>query len=251
MMLSRCQATAVIPASYNDDTLPVSGRDDGPARPCARPASEGSLDESTSRLEGMIPANHDHHTVPLLSYDCGLGMTALAASLSLSITRHKRTVLVVLILLLGLGLSFGLYPGVIAGADPKPDPVEGLWLTQDHGGVVQISRCSAGLCGRIVWIDVTRPRPNGSLPSVGDMAPSINGRVLCGLEILTGFKPVAGTPWIHGTIFNPVDGRTWQGELEVDDTDTLHLRGYVLIPLLGMTHLWTRTRADSITPCRP
>jgi len=51
----------MIPASYNDDTLPVSGRDDGPARPCARsqgrgcarPASEGSLDESTSRLEGM------------------------------------------------------------------------------------------------------------------------------------------------------------------------------------------------------
>ena len=52
----------MIPASYNDDTLPVSGRDDGPARPCARsqgrrcarPASEGSLDESTSRLEGII-----------------------------------------------------------------------------------------------------------------------------------------------------------------------------------------------------
>ena len=50
----------IIPASYNDDTLPVSGRDDGPARPCARsqgrgcarPAPEGSLDESTSRLEG-------------------------------------------------------------------------------------------------------------------------------------------------------------------------------------------------------
>ena len=44
----------MIPASYNDDTLPVSGRDGGPARPCARPASEGSLDESPSRLEGMI-----------------------------------------------------------------------------------------------------------------------------------------------------------------------------------------------------
>ncbi len=51
----------MIPASYNDDTLPVSGRDDGPARPCARsqgrgcarPASEGSLDESPSRLDGM------------------------------------------------------------------------------------------------------------------------------------------------------------------------------------------------------
>jgi hypothetical protein len=57
-------ARRLIPASYNDDTLPVSGRDDGPARPCARsqgrgcarPASEGSLDESTSRLEGIRAA---------------------------------------------------------------------------------------------------------------------------------------------------------------------------------------------------
>ena len=37
----------MIPASYNDDTLPVSGRSRGPA-------SEGRLDDSTSRLEGMI-----------------------------------------------------------------------------------------------------------------------------------------------------------------------------------------------------
>ncbi len=56
----------VIPASHNTDTVPVSGRDSGPARPCARslratlgrrgcarPASEGSLDESPSRPEGM------------------------------------------------------------------------------------------------------------------------------------------------------------------------------------------------------
>ena len=55
--VSTSRLEGIIPASYNDDTLPVSGRDDGPARPCARsqgrgcarPASEGSLDESLSR----------------------------------------------------------------------------------------------------------------------------------------------------------------------------------------------------------
>jgi len=55
----------MIPASYNDDTLPVSGRDGGPARPCARPASEGSLDESPSRLDGMIPASYNDDTLPV------------------------------------------------------------------------------------------------------------------------------------------------------------------------------------------
>jgi len=56
-----------MPASYNDDTLPVSGRDGGPAsswtrsqgRGGARPASEGSLDESPSRLDGIMPSGLD------------------------------------------------------------------------------------------------------------------------------------------------------------------------------------------------
>ena len=51
----------LIPASPDTDTSPVSGRDGGPAsswtrsqgRGCARPASEGSLDESPSRPDGM------------------------------------------------------------------------------------------------------------------------------------------------------------------------------------------------------
>ena len=60
----------LIPASPDTDASPVSGRDGGPAsswtqspsvtlggRGCARPASEGSLDESPSRPEGMIPAS--------------------------------------------------------------------------------------------------------------------------------------------------------------------------------------------------
>jgi len=56
-----------IPASPDTDTSPVSGRDGGPARPCARsqgrgcarPASEGSLDESPSRLDGITAARPD------------------------------------------------------------------------------------------------------------------------------------------------------------------------------------------------
>ncbi len=62
----------VIPASYNDDTLPVSGRDGGPAsswtrsqgRGCARPASEGSLDESPSRPDGIRDRRRHRSNIP-------------------------------------------------------------------------------------------------------------------------------------------------------------------------------------------
>ncbi len=163
----------------------------------------------------------------------------------------------ILVLILGFGASLGLYPSVIADADSKPKPkpysAEGMWLTADRSGAIEILRCGSGLCGRIAWIDVTHPPPERSGAVLGppNSPPAINGRLLCGLEILMGFVPAGDGPWIRGTIFNPVDGQSWRGELEVDGNDTLHLRGYVLIPLLGMTQLWTRVPAGSLTPCRP
>jgi len=62
----------LIPASPDPDTSPVSGRDGGPARPCARsqgrgcarPASEGSLDESPSRPDGLTGVGRAHEYSP-------------------------------------------------------------------------------------------------------------------------------------------------------------------------------------------
>ena len=69
----------LIPASPDTDTSPVSGRDGGPAsswtrsqgRGCARPASEGSLDESPSRLEGF-----DEVVMTMADGDCAARMLA-------------------------------------------------------------------------------------------------------------------------------------------------------------------------------
>ncbi len=47
----------MIPASYNDDTLPVSGRDDGPARPCTR---------TSARTRTQTPAQWHNRLARLL-----------------------------------------------------------------------------------------------------------------------------------------------------------------------------------------
>jgi len=59
--------------------ITVSGRDGGPARPCARsqgrgcarPASEGRLDVSASGLAGVIPASYNDDTLPVSGRDDG------------------------------------------------------------------------------------------------------------------------------------------------------------------------------------
>jgi uncharacterized protein (DUF2147 family) len=125
------------------------------------------------------------------------------------------------------GVAMLLHVGAaLAAATGSP---LGTWLTQDGDGVVQIYPCGAGFCGRIVGMSET-VRPDGSRPV--DRA----GRPQCGLTILRETSETETHVW-SGRITNPDDGATWNCEFWLEP-DGLHLRGYVLVPLLGQTQIW-------------
>jgi uncharacterized protein (DUF2147 family) len=124
-----------------------------------------------------------------------------------------------------------LFAGTFAGAVRAATVPEGYWLTQDHDGVIALSDCGAALCGRIVGMLKSR-LPDGSLP----LDPG--GHPVCGLPILH-VDPIAADVW-EGRITNPRDGSIWSSRLSLDRDGTLHLRGFVLVPLFGLTHVWTR-----------
>ncbi|MDI4664353.1 DUF2147 domain-containing protein [Xanthobacter autotrophicus] len=135
-----------------------------------------------------------------------------------------------------------LFAGIaIAGLLSAPalagDPV-GLWQTPSRGGQVEISRCGASLCGRLVSSEGIKADPN--LKDVNNSNASLRGRVLKGVTILTGFS---GGPkeWSGGSIYNAEDGKTYSGSITLDGDDTLKLRGCVVAPLCK-TQVWTRLR---------
>ncbi len=107
---------------------------------------------------------------------------------------------------------------------------EGLWLTQDHDGVIELRACGAGLCGRIVGMTQT-VRPDGSIPA------DPQGHPMCGLIILHALPDGPGQ-W-SGEITDPTDGSGWNCTLRLDATGNVKLRGYLLVPLLGRTQTWT------------
>jgi len=128
-----------------------------------------------------------------------------------------------LALLLASAASFS-----VARAATNQSPV-GTWLTQDRDGVIQIYRCGAGICGRIVGMSEI-VRPDGTRPV--DRA----GHPQCGLVILRETADTHAHIW-SGRITNPDDGSTWRCESWVD-ADGLHLRGYIFVPMLGQTQVW-------------
>ncbi len=123
-------------------------------------------------------------------------------------------------------------------AEGAAGSVFGLWRIEDRTAVVSIARCANGLCGTIVGLSETVGK-DGRVPV------DHRGTPICGLTILHAADPSPSGVW-QGHIVNPNDGSSWTCEVWAAG-DGLHLRGYLVVPLLGQTQIWPKY-AGNVTP---
>ena len=131
-------------------------------------------------------------------------------------------------------LVLSLVGNVVASTDP----VFGLWLLDGEKAIVEIGPCAEAVCGRIVWLNDQRS------DATDDEAAVERRKALCGLELIKGFRQRESGAWDGGTIYNPRDGKQYSAEMRVRSDGTLGLRGYLLLPALGQTRIWTRAPDD-------
>ena len=71
---------------------------------------------------------------------------------------------------------------------------------------------------------------------------------MMGLTIVKGMKR-NGNKYTGGSILDPRDGTVYHAQMELsEDGQQLSVRGYLGIPLLGQTQIWTRLPDDAIAP---
>jgi len=138
------------------------------------------------------------------------------------------------------GFLLWLFLCPLGHAEQERSPLEGLWLTQDGGGVIRIATCGGVLCGWIAGLDLGP----GEEPE-----RDVHGRSQCGLPLIQALEQVTAAEW-RGSITNPRDGRTYDARLSLDQQGRLNLRGYVLVPLFGSTQVWTRYNGEIGPDCR-
>lgn len=138
-----------------------------------------------------------------------------------------------------VALLLGLITAGAARADVGPI---GVWLTESGSGHVEIAPCGPALCGKIVWLK--EPLTEKGEPKTDRHNPdeALRPRPILGLPMLDGFVAASGGGWEGGTIYNPEEGKTYKCVMSLDDPNKLRVRGYVGIPLLGKTQIWTRVR---------
>jgi uncharacterized protein (DUF2147 family) len=116
--------------------------------------------------------------------------------------------------------------------------VAGLWQTPKNGGQVEIARCGNSLCGKLVSSKHIRENP--ALKDVKNKDESQRVRTLKNLQMLYDFTG-GPTKWTGGKVYNPEDGGTYSGTIELIGENQLKLKGCIVAPFC-QTQVWTRLR---------
>lgn len=114
--------------------------------------------------------------------------------------------------------------------------ITGVWATGTEGGRVQIYRCGAALCGKIVG--ASRLRANPDLRDERNSDTKLRSRKIKGLVVLRGFT---GGPreWKGGPVYDPETGDgAPNGHLKLLAKDKLELKGCVSV--FCRTKVWTK-----------
>ena len=124
-----------------------------------------------------------------------------------------------------------------AFAEEPPD-ISGKWLSGDGDGWIEIRNSGKGLSGVIAG----SPDPDEDRPDKDEKNPdpALRDRPLVGLQIFDGFEYQGKGRWKGGTIYYPNRGKTYQCTVTRVDEDTLKVRGFIGVSLLGRTEIWTR-----------
>jgi uncharacterized protein (DUF2147 family) len=128
---------------------------------------------------------------------------------------------------------------VASKADQGSPPV-GLWKSED--AQIEIFQEGGKLNGKIAALNKEYTADGIEKTDLSNPDPTKKSRPLIGLIFMTGFTPEGSGRWDHGTIYDPKTGNTYASFLEYTGGDTLKLRGYIGISLIGRTAVWTKVK---------
>ena len=127
-------------------------------------------------------------------------------------------------------------------AQNKVDDVTGVWLTAgDDPARIQIYRSGDQFFGKIIWLKI--PLKNGvERRDTKNPKNENHSNQIIGLLLLKNFKFDNKDEWKGGEIYDPESGKTYRSYLYFKDKNTLKVRGFIGISLIGRTETWTRVK---------
>lgn len=136
-------------------------------------------------------------------------------------------------------LNIPAYAGDKIPSDPNA--IVGTWKNGEGTGMIKITRNGDKFQGQIVWLQEPNDPETGK-PKLDKHHPdkSNHTRQIMGLTNMWGFKYTKAGVWDGGKIYDPKKGSTYDCTIKLKNDNTLEVRGYIGISLIGRTDTWTR-----------
>ena len=124
----------------------------------------------------------------------------------------------------------------------EADSIVGEWYTENNKSVVKIYKVGNKYYGKIIWLKAPNDKNGKPKLDKNNEDEKLQKRPLLNLVILKDFEYDEDNEWDDGEIYNPEDGETYSCTMTLIDKNTLEVRGYVGISLLGKSQTWKRKR---------
>jgi uncharacterized protein (DUF2147 family) len=118
----------------------------------------------------------------------------------------------------------------------------GVWRNED--ATFEIFESQGKLNGKIIALKEPRTPEGKEKLDVHNPDPSKRERPIVGLVFMSGFSRKNDARWEDGTIYDPKTGNTYSGSIELEGPETIKVRGFIGISLMGRTDVWTRVRSS-------
>lgn len=138
------------------------------------------------------------------------------------------------IMLIGLNKS-------LCQTTTENDRIIGEWEVGSGKAHIQISKYGDKYSGKMVWLKVPLYK-DGKTTKRDTKNPDESKRTvpIIGLTNLLGFVYKGKNTWGNGTIYDPENGNTYNCVMKLIDENTLDVRGFIGIQLIGRTETWKR-----------
>jgi len=131
---------------------------------------------------------------------------------------------------------------VYSQSSSEADRILGVWQTGSGKGRIHITRYGDKFGGKLVWL--REPDDASGKPKLDEKNPDPEKRKLpkIGLNNLLGFNYAGSGKYENGTIYDPENGKTYKCVMQLENENTLNVRGYIGFTLIGRTDTWTRVK---------
>jgi uncharacterized protein (DUF2147 family) len=127
------------------------------------------------------------------------------------------------------------------------DAIVGTWLSEAKDLKVEVYRHKNQFHGKLIWFHCPANTPpmehyrDKENPNI-----SLRNRSWLGMILLKDLMFDGNKEWVNGAIYDPNSGSTYRSKVKLLDNQTLHVRGYFGIPLLGKTMVFSREKVLSL-----